>query len=153
MMRHTAADDQSILKRAMHILERQDQTEWQLFRKLLRNDYPEEAIEAVISYLKQCRYLDDERYARTFIRFRQEKHGRLRLKNDLERRGVPKEVIRRCMEEEFSSDERLKIRELLQKRHFAPETADSRECRKMYQFLLRRGFRHADILSQMSRHI
>lgn len=136
-------------KRAMHILERQERTEYQLREKLMQSDYPKEAIEDAVSYLKRYHYLDDERYARTFIHYHQEGRSRMRLQNDLMRRGVPRDVIAMSMEEEFSSDERAQIRRLLEKKNFSPNTADRNETGKMYQFLMRKGFRSSDISAVM----
>ena len=61
------------VKRAMHLLERQDRTEHALREKLTQNAYPSEAVEDAISYVKRLHYLDDERFARNFIQIRQEK--------------------------------------------------------------------------------
>lgn len=132
-------------KRAMHLLEKQDRTEYQLREKLLQNGYPGEAVEYAVSYVKERHYLDDERYARSFIRIHQEKRSKMRLRSDLIKRGISKHVIEFCMEEEFSCDEREQIRILLEKKHFSPDAADRKEVGKMYQFLMRRGFRSCDI--------
>lgn len=132
-------------KRAMHLLEKQDRTEHQLREKLLQNGYPGEAVEDAVAYVKGYRYLDDARYARAFIRIHQEKRSRMRLKTDLLRRGISKDVIERSMEEEFFCDEKEQIRELLEKKHFSADAADRKELGRMYQFLLRRGFRSSDI--------
>lgn len=139
------------IKRAMHLLERQERTERQLREKLLQSAYPEEAIEDAVSYVKKYHYLDDVRYARTFICFHQEKRSRMRIRNDLMRRGIPNDVIEVCMEEEFVSDEREQIARWLEKKGFSPDEADQNEYRKMYQFLMRRGFRSSDISAEMRR--
>lgn len=136
-------------KRAMHLLERQERTEYQLREKLKQNAYPQEAIEEAVAYVKGYHYLDDARYARTFIRFHQERRSRMRLKTDLMKRGVPKEIIEESLEEEFLSDEREQIMELLEKRGFDRNAQDEAEFRKNYQFLMRRGFKSSDILSVM----
>lgn len=135
------------IKRAMHLLEQQERTEYQLREKLSQNSYPQEAIEDAVSYVKQYHYLDDERYARVFIRYHQGERSRLRLESDLLRRGIPKDIIAGSMEEEYSSDEKAQIRNLLEKKHFSPDTADQKDIRKMYQFLMRKGFRSSDISS------
>lgn len=132
-------------KRAMHLLERQDRTEHQLREKLVRNAYPPEAIEDAIAYVKGYHYLDDERYARNFIRFHQESRSRIRLKSDLMQRGIARDIISLSIEEEFVSDERTQIQALLDKKHFSSDTADTKEYRKMYQFLMRKGFKSSDI--------
>lgn len=136
-------------KRAMHLLEQQERTERQLREKLAQNDYPQEAIEEAVAYVKSYHYLDDARYARTFIRYHQEERSRMRLEADLLRRGVPKDIIADSMEQEYASDEKEQIRRLLEKKQFSPDTADQKELQKMYGFLMRKGFRSADISSVM----
>lgn len=140
------------IKRAMHLLERQERTERQLFEKLSRNGYPNACIEAAISYVKSYRYVDDRRYAQNYIRFHQQKKSRQKLKLELMAKGVPREFVEQALETEYASDEQAKIRELLQKRHYSFGTRDEGEKRKNYQFLLRRGFKSSDILCVMSRY-
>ena len=140
------------IKRAVHLIERQERTERQLREKLSLSEYPEEAVEDAVSYVKKRRYLDDERYTRTFIRFHQTERSKMRLKSDLIKRGVSKDVIERCIEEECSSDEKAQIRALLEKKGFSQSEADRNESRKMYQFLMRRGFRSSDILAVMNQN-
>lgn len=132
-------------KRAMHLLERQEKTEYQLREKLKQGGYPSEAIEDAIDYVKQYHYLDDERYARTFILFHQEKRSRLRLKMDLQRRGIDREVIQAALEDIYVSDEREQIKELLEKRGFSGGMDDEKEYGRNYRFLMRRGFQSSDI--------
>lgn len=136
-------------KRAMHLLERQERTEYQLKEKLRQNEYPSAAIEDAVSYVKKYHYLDDERYARTFVHFHQDKKSRLRLQMDLKKRGIANDIIEKSLEEEFVSDEKEKIKELLYKKKFNGEKSDSAEFRRIYQFLMRRGFKSAEVLSVM----
>jgi len=140
---------QRAIKRAMHLLERQDRTERQLYDKLKENGYPEVCIESAISYVKRYHYIDDFRYASAYIRYRQEKKSRQKLKLELQAKGIARDVIEEALEEEYVSDDQKKIMELLQKRRYSFENADTAEQRKNYQFLLRRGFQSSDILHVM----
>ena len=140
---------QRAIKRAMHLLEKQDRTERQLYDKLKENGYPEVCIESAISYVKRYHYIDDFRYASAYIRYRQEKKSRQKLKLKLQAKGIARDVIEEALEEEYVSDDQKKILELLQKRRYSFENADTAEQRKNYQFLLRRGFQSSDILHVM----
>ena len=140
---------QRAIKRAMHLLEKQDRTERQLYDKLKENGYPEVCIESAISYVKRYHYIDDFRYASAYIRYRQEKKSRQKLKLELQAKGIARDVIEEALEEEYVSDDQKKILELLQKRRYSFENADTAEQRKNYQFLLRRGFQSSDILHVM----
>ena len=134
-------------KRAMFLLEQRDYTEQQLMEKLRRSQYPEMCVEMAISYVKQYHYVDDLRYAIHYIQYHQSKKSRQKLKMDLMQKGVKKETIEQALEETFESDERQQIRELAEKRHFDSAGSNEKEKRRMYQFLMRRGYKSSDILS------
>ena len=122
------------IKRAMHLLEKQDRTERQLYDKLKQNGYPESCIESAIAYVKSYHYIDDFRYASTYIRYHQEKKSRQKLKMELMAKGIGRDLVDAALEEEYVSDDQKKIAELLQKRHYSFEDADVSEQRKNYQF-------------------
>jgi len=132
--------------RAMHLLEKMDRTEEQLRRRLREGKYPEELIEAAIEYVKSFHYIDDDRYARSFVRLNQDKKSSARMKMDLTARGVAQDIIERALREENETDQRELIKKLLEKRHYDPDGATQQEMRKNYQFLLRRGFAGSDIM-------
>lgn len=134
------------VKRAMHLLEKMDRTEAQLRRKLTEGGYPEDLIEQAVAYVKSYHYIDDDRYARTFVRLNQERKSAARMKMDLLSKGICPDVIARAIEEEMETSPETLIQNLLQKKRFDPEQATPEETAKMYQFLLRRGFRGSEIM-------
>ena len=100
-------------------------------------------------YVAKYHYIDDERYAANYVRNAQSKKSRRRIQQDLMKKGVAKETIEAALEEEYVSDEEDQIRELLTKKGFDYKTADEKEFRRTYSFLLRRGFKANDILRVM----
>ena len=136
-------------KRAMHLLERMDRTEQQLREKLISSEYPEQCVEDAISYVKSFHYLDDLRYAENFTRYAKEKLSRQQIKQKLMSKGVSGELIDNAIESEYDAEESLHIRRLLEKKHFDRKRCDDGEFRRVYQYLLRRGFRSNDILKEM----
>lgn len=139
------------IRRAMHLLMQTDRTEHQLCEKLAQGGYPQACIEQALAYVKSFHYLDDLRYARCYIRNRQEQASRQSLRQKLAHRGVDPDTIELALEEEYEADETEGIRRLLEKRRFAPDACDEREFRRTYQYLMRRGFRGSDILKEMKR--
>lgn len=135
-----------VIKRAMHLLEKMDRTEDQLRKKLSEGGYPQELVEEAIAYVKSYHYIDDERYARTFVRLNQERKSAGRMKTDLLSRGISSDIIARALEEENETAPETLIRRLLEKKNFHPEAASAQETAKMYQFLLRRGFHGNEIM-------
>ena len=136
-------------KRALYLLERMDRTEHQLREKLKASEYPDEVVEEAIAYVKSFHYLDDERYAEIFTRYRKDRMSRQQIKQKLMAKGVAKDLILNALEEEYDADETVHIRNILEKKHFSSDTADEKEFRRTYNYLLRRGFRSNDILKEM----
>lgn len=136
-------------KRAMHLLERQERTEYQLREKLKVNGYPPEAIDMAIEYVKSYHYVDDDRYAKTYVHYQQDRKSKMRLRMDLMRRGLSGDIIEDTLENTYEVDEKDLIRQLMEKKNFSADIADEAQVRKMYQFLLRKGFQSSDIMSVM----
>lgn len=135
--------------RALHILERSDRTEQELRAKLERN-YRAEAVEDAISYVKQYHYLDDRRYAVNYLNSRGRVKSRRQVEQELlYKKGISKEILEEARTEAEPQDEREQIRRWMEKKQIHPETADSNELRRFYLFLMRRGFRSEDILSEL----
>ena len=140
-----------VKKRALYLLEKMDRTESQLREKLLSSEYPRECVEDAIAYVYQYHYLDDLRYAKTYIRYRQDKLSRQQIRQKLMAKGIKREYIEQALTEEYSEDEISQISKLLQKKNYQGEGKDTAEFRKVYQYLLRRGFRSSDILREMEK--
>ncbi len=85
--------------RCLYLLKSMDRTEYQLRTKLKQNFYPEELIDRVILWLlENLHYLDDVRYAESYIRTHGESLSTLQLKQKLTQRGVPRDVIQEALE-------------------------------------------------------
>ncbi len=79
-------------RRAMYILQRMERTECQLRRKLQENGYPEEIVECAMDYVKSFHYVDDYRYACTYIRYHQSEKSRLQIKNMVKNHRLAKSI-------------------------------------------------------------
>ena len=136
-------------RRALYILQRMERTEYQLRKKLQENGYPEEIVQCAIDYVKSFHYVDDYRYACTYIRYHQSDKSRLQLKMKLYERGVASELIEQALEDEYSAAEEQLIDRLLEKKHYDADIMDQKEKQKIYQYLMRRGFRSESIRRRM----
>lgn len=134
-------------KRTMHLLERMDRTEAQLRDKLRQGYYPDDVIEDAITYVKSYHYVDDLRYAQNYVRSHMEQKSQRKLQMELLSKGVPKQMITEALEEEYQQEnERELILKWIEKKQYCAQEADIKEKRRMYQFLLRKGFQSDDIL-------
>ena len=133
--------------RAMHILERTDKTKAELRRKLEENEYPKEAIDAAIAYVESYGYLDDRRYARHYVEWKKNGKGKARLKLELIQKGVPREIIEEVLEETDFGETQEIIRQVVRKKIKSGTDMDEKEKKRIYGFLMRKGFSSSDILT------
>ena len=140
-------------KKCGALLARRDYTCARLREKLLSGGYEEEIADWALEKLKEAHYLDDERYARNFIQAHWEDRSKLRIRTDLEERGVPSdilsEVLREESEERGEEAEIRQIRKLMEKRRFDPENAEWEEKRKMQAYLYRKGYTSSSVRAAM----
>lgn len=138
-------------KRVMNLLQRRDYTAAGLRDKLREGSYPEACIEEAIAYVASYGYVDDARYAEEFICCHIEQKSRMRIEQDLLKKGISKVLIDEAFEklaaEGTNQDEERMICALLQKKNFDHRTATEKEKRRMYAFLYRRGF-HAEAIAK-----
>lgn len=135
--------------RALYILERCDRTEQELRTKLGRN-YEPEIVEEAILYVKQYDYINDKRYAINYLKSHSQIKSRRQVEQELlYKKGISRDILEEVSQEVEVQDESLLIRRWMEKKHFSSETATQEEQRKLYQFLLRRGFQSEDILKEM----
>lgn len=135
--------------RAMNLLMKKTYTTAQLRQKLEEGLYPEPVIEQALAYVASFHYTDDLQYAVDYITYHEETIGRRRIEQDLFRKGISAETVERAWMqwEELggTQDEQAMIRRLLEKKGYHSETADMNEKRRMYAFLMRKGFSSAQI--------
>lgn len=134
-------------RRILYLLGQMDRTEVQIRQKLQQGGYPEGIIEEAIAYAKDSHYLDDARYARNYVRFQQEKKSREQMRMGLCQKGIRRELAEQALETEcVSENEQELILKWLQKKNYPGEAASFQEKRRIYQFLMRKGFHMDDIL-------
>lgn len=126
--------------RAMHLLEKMDRTEYQLRMKLQEMSYPEEIVTEAIAYVKKYRYVDDLRYAISYMEYRRESKSLRQLEQELYQKGISKEIFQEAAEQLEEPNEEQQILQLLQKKHYQPGVTEQKEKDRIFRFLLRRGY-------------
>lgn len=137
-----------LLKRAklrcMNLLKSRDYTKYQLMSKLKQSMYPSDIIEQALEYVISYGYVEDERYARSYIESSGRFKSRRQIETDLMKKGIDKESIRQIFQETLETqqlpDEEKLIHALLEKKHYCRDTASREENKKIIGFLYRKGF-------------
>ena len=108
--------------RCMNLLKAKDYTKRQLTDKLKQGAYPDEIIEEALAYVESYGYIDDRRYARNFIEYHIGTRSRRRIENDLQQKGIRRELIALAFDELLGEgveiDETAQIQKFLLKKIF-----------------------------------
>lgn len=130
--------------RCMNLLKQRDYTESELCRKLESGGYPEEVIQTALDYVKSYGYVDDEAYVRKYIDTYRDRKSMLRIETDLLKKGIHRDTVRNVCEKMDFSDgedaELLQIQALLVKKGYREDDCTPKQRRKLYAFLVRRGY-------------
>lgn len=132
-------------QRALNYLAHKPRTEEEVRRKLRRQDVGRPIIDEVVARLYELEYLDDEVYARDYVRnrFASKQYGPVRLRRELEERGIDAALADQAVADFFADqDVTAAARAHAEKRwpRLADEEDPRRRKEKMYRYLRRRGF-------------
>jgi len=134
---------------AMRILNFRFNGEQELRRKLRVKKFERDVIDATLDRLRREKWLDDERFAASFVRARMQKRiGRARIRRELIASGIDDAVADRALRENVDSDrEREDLatecekRIRMMKRRHGDDVLESPEARKkLAAYLLKRGY-------------
>lgn len=91
--------------KALSILERKDQTEYQMTKALADAGYSEEDIADTVEWLKELGYINDLDYARRYLEVLIAKgRGRIRIKQEMHKRGLSGEDVMNIIDDGLSPE-------------------------------------------------
>ena len=129
---------------------RSEHCQWELLEKMRRWEMSEEAQARVMQRLVSERYVDDERYARAFVRDKvhYNKWGRRKVEQGLWLKHIDEDIRERVLDEVDDEEYLSVLRPLLrQKRRSTRAASDYELNQKLVRFALGRGFTY-DIIRQ-----
>lgn len=136
--------------RALELLGRRAMSRRELTDKLTEKGVSPEDSRDAADYLESLGYLDDAQYAGSLARhYSQKGYGPARVKQELYRRGVPKELWEKALSELPADHDAI---DGLIDRRLRGERPDKKERKRLTDMLLRRGFSWEDIRSALSRY-
>ena len=136
--RYTAFDT------AIYYISLKDRTTKEIYNKLEDKGYGEDEINTAIGKLLYYRYLDDKKYALSYIKSNIDKKGIRLITSELMAKGVDKQDILEVLEE-IDVDEASTVREIYNRRFVDMDIKDQRQRRKVVSYFLRRGFTYDTI--------
>ena len=138
-------------EKALDLLARAPHTTFSLRLKLLKRGFDAPIVEEVLNFLREKEYLDDRRFAESWLRARTERRpeGRALLVSGLLRKGLHREVAEDAVDDFLTPDvEQEHARRALDKLKRSGETDPDRLMRK----LAARGFSYPLIRGVIEEH-
>ena len=130
-----------ILKKVLHYCAYQDRCTQEVRTKLATFDMPDSEKERIVKLLVDEGYLDDERYASTFVRSKihLKKWGVNKIKMSLKMKGISDEIIGNALSEidpEIYKDELIKVL----KAKKINESDPYKKKAKLAQYAMQKGY-------------
>ena len=125
---------------------------YDVMQKLKRWEVEPTIAERIVAKLVKERFIDEERYARAFVRdkFRYNHWGRVRIELELKKRKIASRNIEIGMEEVKEEDNLDTLRQIIEKKRPSVKGKNEYEIKgKLIRFALGRGFEMEDILRVM----
>ncbi|MFZ5986751.1 MAG: regulatory protein RecX [Bacillota bacterium] len=127
-------------------------SEMELYGKLQTKGYDDDVITDVIIELKAMGYINDMIYAQKFVyeRLKLKPKSKKMLRLELKNKGIPEDIIEEVLDS-FDYDEDVAIERLVRKKFGKYDLDDPKIVKKLYSFLLYRGFDLENVKAVLNR--
>ena len=137
-------------EKALQLLDKRDYSRTELLRKLAEKDFDEAEATEAVDRLVELGFVDDARYAPIIVRHYAAKgYGAQRVRQELQRRGIPKELWDEAMEQMPQQDDTV---DRLLRSRLKSDAPDRAELKKASDFLLRKGYGWDEIKAALARY-
>lgn len=129
-------------KRALNIIIRKSVSTFEMKQKLSKDYYPEVISDAVIEKLIKERFLNDERFAESYISYYAQTKSMGIIKRELAQKGIKEDLIERLMEDEcvVDADHEYNLCMKMLSKKYDKSNGEYAYIQKAKQFLYRKGF-------------
>lgn len=139
---------------AFFLLKFRLRTEKELYQRLKKKKFSEDCVKKTLEFLKEKRFIDDRLFAKAWVESRIKKPlGFRRLALELKVKGVAEDIINSRMDEAKKgySEEEI-VKELIRQKQEKTRGIDPLKAKKrIYSYLLRRGFSPEVVIDSVSR--
>ena len=146
-----AAHRSGLKSKAIELLMRKPQSRKELGRKLREWEATDEEIEAICDRMEELGYLNEPEYAGRIVRHYAAKgFGERKIRDELYRRGVPRELWDEALEQIEEEDNAAAIDAFLEKK--LKGSHDPKDVKRASDALARRGFPWPEISDALRRY-
>lgn len=140
------SEDQTIRGKEylLRLLSRRIYSRYEILKKLKNKGYTENIVSNLVLWLENKNYINDELFAEMWAQFRLQNKpiGSYKLNQELRLKGINQDIIKKSINKAYDEiDELTLARNLIKDKIMSAEIKNIRiDPKKIYNFLLRRGF-------------
>lgn len=131
------------LSKALNLIGKNLKTKKQLRTYLKDKGYSFRIIDYVLEKLTEYNYINDENYAKIYVRSVKHKYGKLKIINELKMKGVSERDINEALID-FEPEDEVVLN--LAQKYLKNKDATSDNISKLYRFLISKGFGYETVM-------
>lgn len=132
----------------------QDRCHWEVENKLTEFNLIPEAKDEILIYLIQNKFLNEERFTKSFVqgKFNQKSWGRVKIRMELRKRKIPPKMIESALSEIHEEKYFETLQKLFEKKKnsLKSERDSFKKKAKIRNYLLQKGF-ESEIIAELLR--
>lgn len=139
---------QMALQRLSALCASAEHCEYEMTEKMRKWEVEESDRERIMEYLRKAKFVDDERYARAFVKdkIKYNKWGRRKVEQGLWAKHIAEDIRQRVLDEVDESQYKSVLTDLMKSKRRSIKAANDYEMnRKLIKFALSRGFDYSII--------
>lgn len=140
------SEDQTIRGKEylLRLLSRRIYSRYEILKKLKNKGYTENIVSNLVLWLENKNYINDELFAEMWAQFRLQNKpiGSYKLNQELRLKGIKQDIIKKIIDKTYNEIDELTVaRNLIRDKIVSAKIKNIRiDPKKIYNFLLRRGF-------------
>lgn len=140
------SEDQTIRGKEylLRLLSRRIYSRYEILKKLKNKGYTENIVSNLVLWLENKNYINDELFAEMWAQFRLQNKpiGSYKLNQELRLKGIKQDIIKKIIDKTYNEIDELTVaRNIIRDKIVSAKIKNIRiDPRKIYNFLLRRGF-------------
>lgn len=140
---------------AIKIVERSYKSQKEMKEKLILKGYDERTIERTLQFLKEYNLLNDENYAKMYVKDKVKREGTRKIKYTLIKKGIDDNLIEEELSKVLSEDIKEVALELAVKKYNILKKREDDKYKlsqKLYRFLMTKGY-DFDLISEVVKEV
>lgn len=144
-------ENEMALNKAVAFISKSQKAKKQVLEYLAKKGFEEASINYAIEKLGEYNYINDELFAKNFVKYKAKSNGKRKILMELKQKGIDESLAKEKVEE-YSVDSQSIIN-VAQKYLKGKDLFDLKTKQKAYRFLASKGYESSDIINTLNKFL